>query len=354
MAETANIAEFAKKVAEDLFGTFLWKTRGPRDTNWPCEEPDTHGKRRRKKLRENESDGEPETDRAQNPDPAKAEVTHPTDIVFYYDEPYSSHRTYINCDLKSYAASTIQKTEVRKAVESLARALTCLEKSSTWRTRFVEDDKAALYAGMLFVYNHDGEFTSHFDEFLASISFSNLDIPRNSKLIVLGPHEIFWLANVSDEILRMRGKGHVGPPESCRFFYPPLVLAKNVQPSACAATIEMLTGPWIILKHRRQGFERDSVLIFYRGRGERVEEFSMLFDYLMFHGLVEDGVEINVRTLMPDPEASAQFTKAIDDYIRCIGGGPEISKLLKDIRYESMTQVRRVFSETEIGMTRGA
>ena len=50
-------------------------------------------------------------------------ATHPTDVVFYYDEPYSNHRTYINCDLKSYAANTIQKGEVRKAVQSLARAL---------------------------------------------------------------------------------------------------------------------------------------------------------------------------------------------------------------------------------------
>jgi hypothetical protein len=356
LGETANIAEIAAKVADELFNVFLWKTRGPRDENWPCEEPASHGKKRKSKKPDLVvADTGALVDEAEHKEAAAKlpVVTHPTDVAFYYDEPYSSHRTYINCDLKSYAATSIQKSEVRKAVESLARALACIEKSATWRNRYVTDDKTALYAGMLFVYNHDGEYNARFDEMLADLNLSNLDIPRNSKIIVLGPQEILWLDNVSDEITRMRGLGLMASAERTRFFYPPLVLAKNVQPSARAATIEMLNGPWIVLKHQLSEAQKEAVLVFYRGKGQQLEEFSLLIDYLMFHGLVDEGVDILVRALMPDAEAKALFDKAIDDYILRYDGGEEIARMLKSIRYQSMTHVRRVFSTIEIGMRRG-
>lgn len=356
MGETANIAEIAVQVADQLFGRFLWIKQGPCDLSWPCEEPENHSKKRKSKkepplVQDVEEPLEPEK---QSGDESKIQiVTHPTDVVFYYDEPYSNHRTYINCDLKSYAANSIQKSEVRKAVDSLARALTCLEKSETWRKRYVADDKTALYAGLLFVYNHDGDYNLKFDELLADLNLSNSEIPKNSKIIVLGPRDISWLDNVSDQIARMRGDGLVGPPEETRFFYPPLVLAKNVQPSARAATIEMLTGPWITVKHRLKDAVNESVLVFYRGKGQQLEEFSLLIDYLMFHGLVDQGVDILVCALMPDVEARALFAKAIDDYILRYHGGKEIAETLQAIRYQSMTQIRRAFSTTEIGMNRG-
>jgi hypothetical protein len=356
LGETANIAEISSKVANEVFGRFLWRTQGPRDLDWPCEQPDLHAKKRKRKKAPGAAEAASVplgADKNVEHGADSQAATHPTDIVFYYDEPYSNHRTYINCDLKSYAAHSIEKSGVRKAIESLARALSCLEKSEIWRTRYVADDKTALYAGMLFVYNHDGEYNTRFDELLADLSLSNLDIPKNSKIVVLGPHDIFWLDNVSDQIARMRGDGLIGPAEQTRFFYPPLVFAKNVQPSARAATIEMMTGPWIVLKHRLPGALKESVVVFYREKGERVEEFSLLIDYLMFHGLVDEEVKIVVFALEPYTEAKALFAKAIDDYILRYGGGQEIASLLKDISFQSMTNVRRVFSTTEIGMDRG-
>jgi len=366
MPETTNTAEIAAKVSKELFGTFLWETRGPKDESWPCEAPAEHGKRRRGKEGGTSAGTDSVADAtaaAAEPDQGPvseddiqagsvqaAQITHPTDIVFYYDEPYSNHRTYINCDLKSYAANTIKKSEVKKAIVSLARALACLEKSAVWRDRYVLGDKNALFACLLFVYNHDGEYNSAFDEILAEINISNLDIPKGSKIIVLGPREISWLDNVSDEILRMKGNELIGPRESWRYFYPPLVLAKNVQPSARAAIVEMLTGPWIILKHRPDGNTKDAILVFYRGPGKAMEEFSLLIDYLMFHGLVDEGVNITVRVSMQGKESRALFDKAIDDYIVRFDGGDQLAALLKAIHYESMTFVRRQYSTVEIGM----
>ena len=53
--------------------------------------------------------------------------THPSDVVFWYDEPYSQSRTYVNCDLKSYAKGSITAASVREAIESLAKTLSCAE-----------------------------------------------------------------------------------------------------------------------------------------------------------------------------------------------------------------------------------
>ena len=350
MGETANIAEIAARIADDLFGNFLWESRGPRDEGWPCEEPEEHSKHRKKKpaspkaTSENDSGDSAEAD---------ASVKHPTDVVFFYDEPYSLHRTYINCDLKSYAKTSIKKNEVKKAIESLARSIKCAEKSDVWRGRYVHEGVNAFYVGLLFVYNHDGEYNSSFDDLVSTLKTGNLDIPRNSKVIVVGPKDIFWLDNVSDEIFRMHGKGEIGPKAARRFFYPTLVLAKNVQPSARAATIEMLLGPWIVMKHQLEHKNKESVLVFFRGKGEQMEEFSLLIDYLMFHGLVDDGVDIVVRGFALQAEARVLFDKAIEDYIVRYDGGKEIRDRLKAITYRSMTEMRRSFSTSELGMKRG-
>ena len=50
--------------------------------------------------------------------------THPSDVVFFYDNPYSLSRTYVNCDLKSYASGTISKAKTyTPAIESLAKSI---------------------------------------------------------------------------------------------------------------------------------------------------------------------------------------------------------------------------------------
>jgi len=48
----------------------------------------------------------------------------------------------------------------------------------------------------------------------------------------------------------MRGKKELPDQEHCHFYYPHLVRKKNVQlEQAKAATLEMLTSPWIMLSY---------------------------------------------------------------------------------------------------------
>jgi hypothetical protein len=87
MAETINIAKMAEKLSKELFAEFLWNRMEPANLNWPCEDIERHNTH-----------------------------THPSDVVFYYDEPYSQARTYVNCDLKSYAKGSITVGSIRSAM----------------------------------------------------------------------------------------------------------------------------------------------------------------------------------------------------------------------------------------------
>lgn len=162
MGETVHIAEMAEILSNDIFSEFFWKKTGPTNQNWPCEDQERH------KV-----------------------AAHPSDVVFCYDEPYLPVRTYVNCDLKSYAKSSITAEAVRGAVESLAKQVACAERSEEWRLRHIHDNVTPAICGMLFVYNHDGEYDKNFRNLLLKVRAEKLDIPRGSKIVVLGPEDVF-------------------------------------------------------------------------------------------------------------------------------------------------------------------
>lgn len=324
MAETANIAKMAEKLSKELFAEFQWQRTGTTNINWPCEDESRHKKK-----------------------------THPSDAVFYYDEPYSQARTYVNSDLKSYAKDTISAAKIKTALESLAMSLSCAEKSEEFRTNFLHDHVSPEICGLLFMYNHDGEYDKDFDALLDKVKNEKLDIPAKSKIVVFGPSDIYWLNNVRHEIAYMRGGGGELPDrEHCRFFYPHLVRRKNVQlEHAKACTLEMMTAPWIILsytnpkKQNRKGF-----VVFCRKRGASVEEYLYLIDYLMHYQVLVDDTDVFIKTLDADRKAAAYFSKAKDQYVEECSGGAEISARLDAIQFGQINDVRTKFSEIELGM----
>jgi hypothetical protein len=114
-------------------------------------------------------------------------------VVFYYDEPNRLVRTYVNTDLKSYKKGSITSTAIASAIESLALTLECAELSEEWREKFVHDEKSYEIAGLLFIYNHDGEYDKDFDQILAKVNHEKLKIPKDSKIFIFGPSHIRWL-----------------------------------------------------------------------------------------------------------------------------------------------------------------
>jgi hypothetical protein len=323
MAETTNIAKIAEKLSSEVFSEFFWRRIGPMNINWPCEKKTAH----------------------------KAE-SHPTDAVFYYDEPYSKTRTYINCDLKSYAKATIKASSVLNAVEGLARSVACAEVSATWRDYYIHPQVTPAIAGLLFVYNHDGEYDSDFrTKISGNTSVSGL-LPRNSKLVVLGPIDIFWLDNVRIDISILRGQGRLPARNLTRFMYPHLVRHANVQlDEARAATLEMMTGPWLLLQYSEPSDpSKRGVIVYYRRRGEDVGEFLYLIDHLKHYQILTPNTSVTIRTLDTAVNAHANFQKAVQRYGDECGHGSPIALLLEGIIYEKMTQISSQFSEIEIGM----
>lgn len=332
MAETANIAAMASKVSDELFGVFGWRQAGSADQNWPCVDTN-HGRR-----------------------------THPSDVVFFYDEPYSAVRTYLNCDLKSYKRGSITATSIRTAVENLAQSVACAENSKEWQGKYVHKNVSASICGLLFVYNHDGEYDADFQTLLDDIVPSKVAVSKGSKLVVLGPHDVFWLDNVRNDIETSRGKKVIPEQDSCRFLYPDLVLRKLIQSKdRTAATIETLTSPWIMLESVNESGMRTAVDIYYREKGNTADEFLYLIDWLLHYNVVQPAVTIRIKTLNAHPESTSFFDRAkqtyVDNYGRLIGVRADrqqktsnLAKRLDAISCRQMTRVVSTFSEVEMGM----
>jgi hypothetical protein len=325
MPETENIAKLAEIISNDVFARFFWGRTGSWNQNWPCENQQ-HLPRR----------------------------THPSDVVFYYDEPYSLQRTYLNCDLKSYSSGRINAGVIRDALENLAQTLTCMEVSEPWREMYVHEGSSPFLCGLLFIYNHDGDYDRDFDHLLSSVRYDDIRIPKGSQITILGPQQIRWLDNVRYEMVYMRGNRDLPDEQHCRFEYPHLVRKKKVQIEiAKAATIDMLTGPWITLGYDAVNGKPPGVVIFYRAKGASAEEFLYLIDYLMHYQMVKPGLSIRVRTLEPDTNAAAHFERAIVECTDKYQGGEEIATLLRSIEYKQIAQVHRSFSQIEVGLDRG-
>jgi hypothetical protein len=184
------------------------------------------------------------------------------------------------------------------------------------------------------------------------VKLEKLDIPKGSKIFVLGPSDVFWLNNVSYEITYLRGKSELPPQGECKFYYPHLVQKKNIQlDHAKAATLEMLTGPWITFTYNdAKSTGKRKFIIFYRRKGDTEEEFMYLLDYLMHYQMLDETSEIHIKVLDADINSNAIFERSISNYIEECEGIPDIKQRISSIKFSKMNKVHQVFSEDEIGM----
>jgi hypothetical protein len=156
---------------------------------------------------------------------------------------------------------------------------------------------------------------------------------RACACFLLGPEDIFWLNNVCYEIVQMRGRELIPAREQCRFFYPNLVRRNNIQPDhARAATLEMLTGPWIVLSYMHPKTNRNGYVIFYRRKGDSVPDFLYFIDYLMYYQLLQADTEVYIRTLETDLNAAAIFEKTVHEYVEQCENSYEIRGRLRAVK----------------------
>ncbi len=325
MGETANTSRMAEILSKEVFSEFLWKKSGPYNANWPCV-TESHNRKA---------------------------GTHPSDVVFYYDEPYHTYRTYVTCDLKSYAQGSISASGVRAAVYSLAQSISCAEQSEEWQELYVHKDVSVRVSGLLFVYNHDGNYDRDFRSLLKDIRPDSLKLPPSTKLVVMGPEDVLWLCNVSNDIVRTRGKEELPERKYCHFYHPDLVRKKVVQPiQGLAANLEILTSSTISLVYKFPESDKHGIDIYYRGSGSSADEFLYLIDWLMHCQQMQQGASVRVKTLQPDKTSAAIFANAKQTYAESFAGTEtsDLSKRLDRIKYSSMTYITPTFSDIEIGM----
>jgi hypothetical protein len=321
MGETANIAKLAELAFSQIFKTFGWVQVGPTNSAWECAAPRAH----RTKTGE-----------------------HPSDAVFGYDDPYLPKQILVNLDFKSYKRATLEKLELSSALRNLAAATECANKSEGFQKRFAVTENAEA-VGMLFVFNHDNEYNAErFDKVLASVSEDARDISRQRRLFVLGPGSISYLASVATD-LELIGAKELRDYERS-FFFPNLIgypaKANN------AASVECLTGPWIVARFSGAAAKKPDTHyhFYYRGRGASPQEFEYLLDYLFRYQLVDEYARTHFRLVAPDPEAALNFEAAKRFYLGRFHNLSEFKERLDRIDYAGVTRIAQTFSSDEVGM----
>lgn len=324
--ETINIMEMAEMVSTQIFSRFGWKLTGPCNENFQCLKPERHKKTR--------------------------SPTHPVDAVFEYDDPYTNERNYILSDFKSYASGSIVATNVRSAIINLSKAVDCANISPEWQDKYVNRELNWTVHGMLFIYNHDGNFDKYFDRFLIGIKSTALHLPKRSKIFILEPNRISYLLNILNDIDGARGRGDLPFDNKIEFWYPDLINRRPASTLANMARIELLMGPWQILPYEKisdDTFEK-GLYIYYSGSGNSPKEFEFLMDFAFKNQLVQQNYKLFIRAPNAAPLARQHFEVAKDNYFNNFYSIPELRDRLDQFSFHPIDIVTTQFRPEEIGM----
>jgi hypothetical protein len=336
MSETEAIAKMAEKLSSEIFGVFGWKKVGPVNQNWTCVEQEKHFK--------------------------KKALTHPSDAVFKYKDPYGGLDQYVTLDLKSLGKDSIQAKSIIAALKSLCQCAECGLKSESWQKLFLQPGDNATLAGLLFVYNHDNEYDKNFDEQLTKITPSKIGASGVHRVYAMGPRRVNYLATIANDIIKLRGLNKLPDQAFCQFYYPDLTTYRPEVQLSPVATIESLLGPWIVIRYEQVVYS-DSVLsrghyVYYDGPGESEDEFQYVIDYLFRFQIVDGMGPVEIRLANGCATAAAHFDKAKAQYLKLYW------PLLDDSKKESKNRMKRLssysistqitkFAQTELGFDHG-
>ncbi|MBD1230565.1 hypothetical protein IDM33_10895 [Acinetobacter seifertii] len=197
----------------------------------------------------------------------------------------------------------------------MARAIQCARNSTEWSTRYMVKEPFEV-RGFLFAYNHDNSFEKNFYSFFnvyddfaenddkkGKINPSSLKLAKGQKIHIADPELIYYWQTVvinSKQDISDKKMGN-----KYFFHYPQLVEFRNNNDKFLnPATIEMLSGPFIIGYDEINNIDNNyniirlhgkGYYIYYREKGETYEEFIYLLDFLDKFQLIETGVPIKIK-----------------------------------------------------------
>lgn len=322
MAETNNISDIATYISDEIFRRFLWTIHPKRDDNFLCV-----------------------NDKHTSPT-GVSKSTHPGDVVFYYDDPYLRKRVYLHTDLKSYADGSITTAMLKNAFASLCMSIECANQSSSWRDKYsVDSSEAHEVRGLLFVHNYTKGFEAPFHDLIAKTKLHNFPITPGTILHFLGPRDIQRLWSIGNDIMRLTYNKQL--PESYTFYYPDLMLhRRHGDVWGQAATIESLTGPYLILKHSGTHTAKPGYVIYFNRPNATAPAFEYFLDSLSRYQMLEPGQHIQIRCTGPKSpdDLNSRFETAKQRYAKAWGFEPARILLLDAIDIATVTSVTDSFN----------
>jgi hypothetical protein len=328
LSETSNIAEIGRKVANDIFDVFGWKPVGPKDHNFDCATPREHER-----------------------------PTHPSDVVFWYEDPYTNQKIYLNTDLKSWKRDTFTKSKIRGDLISLCQAVECANTSPSWAALYGDNTTSYQVHGLLFLFNRDGLLETDVSRMLAEYEPDAFVLPTQKRIFVFTPQTIIYLAAVANDIKVSCGTGDLPGLQRFKFYYPDLVDVRPRSNERTVATAEMLGGPWQVLRYSGNSGKTSryqvGYYVYYRGRGDSEDEYKYLIDFFFRYQLLGDDEIISLRMPFASQEAKAVFMRAKDSYAAEFFNIREFRERLERITFERIQVVSLDLSPTDEGIPNG-
>ncbi|KPB98518.1 hypothetical protein [Pseudomonas syringae group genomosp. 3] len=373
--EVSAVAEMANLVANDLVKWFKWTKFPLVDQNFKCLKVEKHAAPRRKRKTADNSTDDTGLDIQTTVEEGTIPKSHnhPVDVILSYVDPYTAKRVMLNTDLKSYQTNSISKTMIRNALKSLGNTIECARSSIDWKAKYNFSEDADI-RGLLFVYNHDGDYDKNFyniflstpgqngDKGQGKIDISNLPISKGQLLHIIEPKIINYMLSIINDSASLHTDGSF-PETEYFFYYPELTLHKTKLPKEKRpATIELLSAPYLIIEHgpikkyneKTQTLEdryKEGFIVYYNRSGSTIKEFIYLLDTLSSFQMLDRDCSLRLRIAHDQPAEAlrSNFEAAKSTYAEDWGFDQYKIQKLERIELKLVEVAQKRFSATDVG-----
>ena len=117
------------------------------------------------------------------------------------------------------------------------------------------------------------------------------------------------------------------------------------------ATVEILTSPYVILKHLATTEQSAGYVIYHNAPASCPEEFEYFLDSLSRFQMLESGERILLRLTHPDTpnDVKSIFLTAQRKYVKAWGFDPAREAILSRIEVERITSITSTYNPGDMG-----